>query len=458
MNRANLSQEDLIYEYLSIVRMESRQRSGIMEEYLRSISNLNNNIYHILTSLNQNYEPTRNRAQSPISSRIDRYSRINTRESNLYNPLTRSSNYNTNENNTYFSNTTFPNTTFSQEATLPRTTFPRTTFPTTFSNNTFSDTTFPTTTLPTTSTATTTLPTTRDASTTFSSILSNNILPNSISRPRTRRSRISRRFRNTTSNTNNIFRNLLQTTLYTPTRPIPASENDISNNTSVHTWRDISNVTDQSICPITQEDLLSTDTVRRIDGCGHVFHDAALRRYLINFDHRCPICRYDMRIRDIESGENVNTARPLFPPGMGYDIRGTIISETDISGTDISGTDISGIDISGIDISGTDISRNTTNNVIGSSPFDFSFDNSFVSSLANNLTSNLNNSFRDLSNIEFTTNYDISNNEFNNAVNLMSSALLSGISEAMNNPDLSGNTITAEYSVFVPPPRRSHED
>ena len=120
---------------------------------------------------------------------------------------------------------------------------------------------------------------------------------------------------------------------------------------------------------------------------------------------------------------------------MGYDIRGTIISETDISGTDISGTDISGTDISGTDISGTDISRNTTNNVIGSSPFDFSFDNSFVSSLANNLTtnltSNLNNSFRDLSNIEFTTNYDISSNEFDSAVNFMSSALLSGLSEAL---------------------------
>jgi hypothetical protein len=146
---------------------------------------------------------------------------------------------------------------------------------------------------------------------------------------------------------------------------------------------------------------------------------------------------------------------------MGYDIRGTIISGTDISGTDISGTDISGTDISG-----TNTNQTTTNNVIGSSPFDFGLDNSFVTSLANNLTSSLannlttglNNRFRDSSNIEFTTNYDISGNEFNNAVNFMSSALLTGLSEAMNNPDLSGNTITAEYSVFVPAPRRPHED
>ena len=450
MNRANnLSQEDLLYEYLSIVRTESQQRSRIIEEYLRSISNLNNNIYHLLTSLNQNHEPIRNRSQSPIASWRDINNRRNTRESNLYTPLTRTSNYNTHDNNTSFYNTTFPNTTFS--------------------NNTFSDTIFPnTTTMPTTTS--TSLPSTRDASTSFSSILSNTLPPStSRSRTRTRRTRISRRFRNT--NTSDALRNLLQTTLYTPARPIPATENDISNNTSVHTWRDISNVTDQSICPITQEDLLSIDTVRRIDGCGHVFHDGPLRRYLLNFDHRCPICRYDIRMRDIESGENRNRTTPRFPPGMGYDIRGTIISGTDISGTDISGTDISGTDISGTDISGTDISgtntnQTTTNNVIGSSPFDFGLDNSFVTSLANNLTSNLannltrglNNRFRDSSNIEFTTNYDISGNEFNNAVNFMSSALLTGLSEAMNNPDLSGNTITAEYSVFVPAPRRPHED
>ena len=40
----------------------------------------------------------------------------------------------------------------------------------------------------------------------------------------------------------------------------------------------------------------------------------------------------------------------------------------------------------------------------------------------------------------------------------MSNALLSGLTEALNNPDLSGNTITAEYSVFLPRPTREHED
>ena len=416
----NLSREHLLYEYLSIVRGESQQTSRIIEEYLRSISSLNNNIYHLLTALNENSETTplisRNRSQSPISTwRNNRISHRN-RNNTFYTPFTSS-------NNNSFN----------------------TTFPTTLSNNSFSNSTSSTFDLPSSS---------------------------NFSLPRSRRTRISRRYRNVASNTtaSDALRDLLQTTLYTPTRPIPASQTDISNNTSVHTWRDISNTTDQTICPITQEDILSIDTVRRIDGCGHVFHDGPLERYLRNFDHRCPICRYDIRTRerDLESGENRdvsgsilnnrNTTTPRFPPGMGFDVSGNNSYNSAI-GNNMSGNDISGNDISGNDISGNDVSGNTRTI---STPFDFSFDNTFVSnltsSLANNLTTNLNNSFRDLSNVEFTSNLDISSNDFNNAVNFMSSALLTGLSEAINNPDLSGNTITAEYSVFLPRPTREHED
>ena len=426
MNRStnlNLSREHLLYEYLSIVRGESQQTSRIIEEYLRSISSLNNNIYHLLTALNEDSETTplisRNRSQSPMPTwRNNRISRRN-RNNMFYTPFTSSnntSNFNTN-------------------------------FPTTFPNNSFSNST----------------------SSSFDLPLSSNF-----SLPRSRRTRMSRRYRNVAANTtaSDALRDLLQTTLYTPTRPIPASQTDISNNTSVHTWRDISNTTDQTICPITQEDILSIDTVRRIDGCGHVFHDGPLERYLRNFDHRCPICRYDIRTteRDLESGENRDvsgsilnnrtTTTPRFPPGMGFDVSGN--NSTSIS-NDISGNDISGNDISWNHISGNDISGNTRTI---STPFDISFDNSFVSILANNLTSNLannlttnlNNSFRDLSNVEFTSNLDISSNDFNDAVNFMSSALLTGLSEAINNPDLSGNTITAEYSVFLPRPTRPHED
>ena len=92
-----------------------------------------------------------------------------------------------------------------------------------------------------------------------------------------------------------ILTQILENTLYTSVTRVPASTIDISRNVSTHTWRDISNITDQTLCPITQEDFQSTDNVARIDYCGHVFHDDALRTYLTEFDHRCPICRYNIR-------------------------------------------------------------------------------------------------------------------------------------------------------------------
>ena len=48
------------------------------------------------------------------------------------------------------------------------------------------------------------------------------------------------------------------------------------------------------------------------------------------------------------------------------------------------------------------------------------------------------------------TNTDISDNIFTQAVNELSNVMLSGISSALQNPDLSVNSITAEYSLFFP--------
>ena len=38
----------------------------------------------------------------------------------------------------------------------------------------------------------------------------------------------------------------------------------------------------------------------------------------------------------------------------------------------------------------------------------------------------------------------------NNAISQLSSAMASQLSTAMNNPDNSGNLISAEYSLFIP--------
>ena len=48
--------------------------------------------------------------------------------------------------------------------------------------------------------------------------------------------------------------------------------------------------------------------------------------------------------------------------------------------------------------------------------------------------------------------FNIDPNNFDTAINQLSNAMLSSLTNAINNPDNSGNTIAAEYSVFIPPP------
>ena len=46
--------------------------------------------------------------------------------------------------------------------------------------------------------------------------------------------------------------------------------------------------------------------------------------------------------------------------------------------------------------------------------------------------------------------FDFNSTDINQAVNQLSNAMISSISTAMTNPDNSGNTIAAEYSLFLP--------
>ena len=223
--------------------------------------------------------------------------------------------------------------------------------------------------------------------------------PNRISRPRTSISRTR----------NNILTQILENTLYTSPRRIPASTNDISRNVSTHTWSDINNTTGQTMCPITQDDFEETDSVSRIDNCGHIFHEQALTTYLTEFDHRCPICRYNIQTNS-PSVSNSNTSAAE-PPSTDYNIP----SFGDLSSNPpraLTRTDSNVFDIS------FNFSNSTSFSNITTEPFEFNID---------------------------PTNFD-------NAINQLSTAMLSSLTSAINNPDNSGNTIAAEYSVFIPQP------
>lgn len=69
------------------------------------------------------------------------------------------------------------------------------------------------------------------------------------------------------------------------------SENDISMNTTVYNYIEpIPALEEPLLCPITMEQLVSGSSVMRITRCGHIFKEAALRRW---FQTRssCPVCR-----------------------------------------------------------------------------------------------------------------------------------------------------------------------
>ena len=220
----------------------------------------------------------------------------------------------------------------------------------------------------------------------------------------------------------NLLNQILESTLYTPTTRRPATASDISRNISYHNWRDISNSTDQTLGPITQEEFTDDIRVGRINHCGHLFMADALNTYLTEFDHRCPICRY-------------NISSQIFPPSTYAEAAASppLIPSNNTPFT-------------------FDLSLN---------PSVFSFNNdssgNFNTFLPRNLTRQ---SSFDLSlNIprDVSFNFDLGN-EFNNAVTQLSNAMLSQMATAISNPDNSGNFISAEYSLFVPAPVSTYDN
>ncbi len=197
-----------------------------------------------------------------------------------------------------------------------------------------------------------------------------------------------------------LVEQILNNSLYTSTTRNPASNADISYNTSIYNWEDISSTTDQTICPITQESFTSGDRVMRINNCGHLFIYDALTTYFTEFDHRCPVCRYSIR-RNIPSP----TPSPL-------------TTSTQTTNT----TDISN------NFSFPGISRNES--------FWGDISYNFVNSTDTNTNTDL--AWAD------------SNFSFNDAINHLSNAMANQITTAINNPDNSGNMIAAEYSLFIP--------
>ena len=158
----------------------------------------------------------------------------------------------------------------------------------------------------------------------------------------------------TQTSLNNIFRDFTRTNNggfsftfgeYQPgslsSVPITPCEEQINNATISDTFENIENTSDQTRCPIDQQEFVPSDNILKIRYCGHIFKSHNLKNWF-NHSSRCPVCRYDIR-----------------------DYSNNNVSNNDISSNDVSSNDVSSNDVSSNDVSSNDVSSNTvsTNDV-----------------------------------------------------------------------------------------------
>jgi hypothetical protein len=218
--------------------------------------------------------------------------------------------------------------------------------------------------------------------------------------------------RNTESGRRTLLNQILENTLYTSISRRPASLSDISMNVSNHLWREIINTT-QTLCPITQENFVYDDRVSRIDHCGHLFREEALHTYLTEFDNRCPICRHNISTQP----GNVLTPRQAPTPTPTPQQAPTPIPS------------------SVFDIS---YSLNTFNNARTLQRMQSFSDPSYNTQPELEPEHSL------------PTTFGFGTGGISTAVSDLTTAVVSSLNTVINNPDNSGNMITAEYSIFVP--------
>lgn len=94
------------------------------------------------------------------------------------------------------------------------------------------------------------------------------------------------------TNNNLDITNLLSTFLNSTVSVIP-TEDQINNASRLVRYSDIQNP-NSTCCAITLEPFISSDVVRQIHFCGHIFFPQEFSHWFQN-NVRCPVCRYDIR-------------------------------------------------------------------------------------------------------------------------------------------------------------------
>lgn len=217
---------------------------------------------------------------------------------------------------------------------------------------------------------------------------------------------------------NNRLNNILQTTLYTPQRYTPLSNTDISNNTTIRIRNQIES--SQEICPISLAPFLPSDRVMQINTCGHIFLESSLTTLLQDYDNRCPLCRVAISPSATTTSQTTSTTSTNTSPNLNYSPPQPHLEIPQQSAPHL--TENTPLLSSNPLITSTTLPSRNNNDPI----FDVSLN--YISNLNSNNTPS----------------------EINNLINTLSSSILSSLSSAIQNPDNSGNTISAEYSVVFP--------
>ena len=217
-------------------------------------------------------------------------------------------------------------------------------------------------------------------------------------------------FFNATIDTNNL-RNTLNNSLYDTYPQISLPREEFDSQTTSNTWeniRNIHNLSENQICPITRENFNNDTTVSRINHCGHIF----TRNQLLNwfqFDTRCPICRYNLSREGNVENEIIDTSE------------NSVINNNSINNNSINNVDNS--------ITNVDNSMNNLDNSINN------VENQDTINPLNNFTNLLNNTFDNYTSADLNHDFNLFSSAINNpdTINDISENLYSITNEIANN-------------------------
>ena len=91
--------------------------------------------------------------------------------------------------------------------------------------------------------------------------------------------------------TSQLFNSVFNTA-ETETPPLTIS--NLLENTELMLYNSSDNTDIDSMCTVCRLDIQNNSIVRKINGCGHVFHHSCLDNWLKN-NHTCPVCRHSLR-------------------------------------------------------------------------------------------------------------------------------------------------------------------